>query len=184
MHDAARYYPITYLYCENDQHLPLHRQQHMVMMHGSVFRTATFFSGHSLYLSQPEVVLKKAQEIVDAGVWAEHWLGDGSLCLESATWIVPCSWSMRAFGRCYPFDARAISDDWLARASSMYTRIGKSNSDKLYEWHELVGASTVNVAITKQWQENAAAVSQHETCWLREQKMGCENRKQQVPRGA
>ena len=61
---AYEHYPTTYLYCENDQALPLQVQQMMVGRNGSNFSTETCSSGHSPFLSQPETVLKVVEKLV------------------------------------------------------------------------------------------------------------------------
>ncbi|MCJ1377259.1 hypothetical protein MMC17_000351 [Xylographa soralifera] len=60
---AYMYHPVTYLYCENDQALPLEVQKMMVVGSGPHFQTETCASGHSPFLSMPETVLKVVEKI-------------------------------------------------------------------------------------------------------------------------
>ncbi|MCJ1319209.1 hypothetical protein MMC15_004544 [Xylographa vitiligo] len=60
---AYMHYPVTYLYCENDQALPLKVQKMMVARSGLHFETETCASGHSPFLSMPETVLKVVEKI-------------------------------------------------------------------------------------------------------------------------
>ena len=54
---AYKYHPVTYLYCENDEALPLQIQKMMVNGAEVEFQTETCTAGHSPFLSQPETVL-------------------------------------------------------------------------------------------------------------------------------
>lgn len=66
---AYLYHPVTYLFCENDQALPLAVQQSMVQKaeeKGVTIHKETCTAGHSPFLSQPEAVLNVAKKIVDA----------------------------------------------------------------------------------------------------------------------
>ncbi|MCJ1394755.1 hypothetical protein MMC18_007635 [Xylographa bjoerkii] len=55
--------PVTYLYCEKDEALPLEVQKMMVAGSGPRFETETCTSGHSPFLSMPETVLKVVEKI-------------------------------------------------------------------------------------------------------------------------
>src|SRR5262245_39434569 len=60
-HLAYLYHPITYLFCENDQALPIDVQRMMVQMvkdAGVHVVEETCTSGHSPFLSMPERVLE------------------------------------------------------------------------------------------------------------------------------
>jgi hypothetical protein len=65
-YEAFLYHPVTYLFCENDQGLPIFLQQAMVKsieeQKGISIKRETCDSGHSPFLSQPETILK----LVDA----------------------------------------------------------------------------------------------------------------------
>ena len=54
---AYRYHPVTYLYCEDDEAIPLELQKMMVAGSGLDFQTESCTAGHSPFLSQPETVL-------------------------------------------------------------------------------------------------------------------------------
>lgn len=60
-HAAYLHYPVTYLFCERDEVLPLGIQQMMVQKvterAGISIETETCTAGHSPFLSQPETVL-------------------------------------------------------------------------------------------------------------------------------
>ena len=56
-------HPVTYLFCENDQAVPLQVQKTMVASNGPHFQTETCASGHSPFLSMPETVLKIVEKI-------------------------------------------------------------------------------------------------------------------------
>ncbi|KAL1970746.1 hypothetical protein VTN77DRAFT_2580 [Rasamsonia byssochlamydoides] len=63
------YHPVTYLFCENDEALPLAVQQMMVQKaeeKGVTIRKETCTAGHSPFLSQPETVLNVAKKVVAA----------------------------------------------------------------------------------------------------------------------
>ncbi len=63
-HAAYIYHPVTYLFCEKDEALPIFVQKMMVdkvREHGVKIDEETCASGHSPYLSMPEKVL----EVVD-----------------------------------------------------------------------------------------------------------------------
>ena len=56
---AYKYYPCTYLFCENDQALPLYVQQMMVEVNGGQsMKTQSCDAGHSPYLSRTDLVLR------------------------------------------------------------------------------------------------------------------------------
>ena len=61
---AYQHYPVTYLFCENDQALPVEVQRMMVESNGPHFDTETCTSGHSPFLSMPERVLEVVQKVV------------------------------------------------------------------------------------------------------------------------
>jgi hypothetical protein len=65
---AYLYHPVTYLFCENDQALPLFLQQEMVKKieesTGITIEEQTCSAGHSPFLSQPETLLQLVNEIV------------------------------------------------------------------------------------------------------------------------
>lgn len=60
---AYKYYPATYLYCTQDQALPLEVQESMVKGTGVDFLTDICNAGHSPFLSQPTTVLKVVEKI-------------------------------------------------------------------------------------------------------------------------
>jgi pimeloyl-ACP methyl ester carboxylesterase len=60
---AYQHYPVTYMYCEADQTLPLKLQQMMVKTADIDLTIETCTAGHSPFLSQPESVLKVVQKI-------------------------------------------------------------------------------------------------------------------------
>lgn len=65
---AYSYHPSWYLYCENDQALPVEVQKMMVAgvsNAGVDFKTETCTAGHSPFLSQPESVLKVVKKMVE-----------------------------------------------------------------------------------------------------------------------
>jgi pimeloyl-ACP methyl ester carboxylesterase len=66
-YEAFLYHPITYLFCENDQGLPIFLQQAMVKTieekKGVSVEKVTCDAGHSPFLSQPETLLKLVQDI-------------------------------------------------------------------------------------------------------------------------
>jgi pimeloyl-ACP methyl ester carboxylesterase len=67
-HAAYLYHPVTYLFCENDQAIPLFIQQSMVKKieetTGIAIQKETCDAGHSPFLSQPETLLKLVDDIV------------------------------------------------------------------------------------------------------------------------
>ena len=60
-----KHYPVTYLYCDNDQALPPQVQKMMVETNGPHFKTESCYSSHSPFLSQPERVLQLVQGITN-----------------------------------------------------------------------------------------------------------------------
>lgn len=54
---AYKHYPVTYLYCTDDQASPLEYQEMMVKGTGLQFDTESCNAGHSPFLSQPETIL-------------------------------------------------------------------------------------------------------------------------------
>jgi hypothetical protein len=61
---AYKHYPVAYLYCENDQAIPVQFQRSMVKKvraMGVMVREYNCDSGHSPYLSQPVTVLKAVE---------------------------------------------------------------------------------------------------------------------------
>jgi len=63
-------HPSTYLFCENDQAIPIQVQQMMVQKAadgGAVFQKETCSSGHSPFLSQPEVIVRIVQKLASEG---------------------------------------------------------------------------------------------------------------------
>lgn len=54
---AYQHYPSTYLYCTEDQALPLELQEMMVGRSGVEFDKEECTAGHSPFLSQPEKIL-------------------------------------------------------------------------------------------------------------------------------
>ncbi|KAF2496335.1 alpha/beta-hydrolase [Lophium mytilinum] len=59
-------HPSTYLFCENDQALPIQIQEMMVGKvegTGAIFQKEKCSSGHSPFLSQPEVIVKIVQKL-------------------------------------------------------------------------------------------------------------------------
>lgn len=69
-HTAYLYHPVTYLFCEDDQGLPLFLQQEMVKKveesTGITIKKQTCNAGHSPFLSQPETLLQLVKKIVSA----------------------------------------------------------------------------------------------------------------------
>jgi hypothetical protein len=65
---AYLHHPVTYLFCENDQALPLFLQQSMVKTieesTGISIEKATCDAGHSPFLSQPNTLLNLVDKIV------------------------------------------------------------------------------------------------------------------------
>lgn len=62
-HVAYLYHPVTYLFCENDQALPIELQRMMVekvRSMGVQIEEESCKAGHSPYLSMPETVLEIA----------------------------------------------------------------------------------------------------------------------------
>ena len=62
---AYRYLPSTYMFCENDQALPIGVQGEMVAESGASFAKERCESGHSPYLSMPGKVVEVLQRIVE-----------------------------------------------------------------------------------------------------------------------
>ncbi|MCJ1404696.1 hypothetical protein MMC11_007922 [Xylographa trunciseda] len=60
---AYMHHPVTYLFCEKDEAMPLEFQKMMVATKGQHFLTETCASGHSPFLSMPETVLKVVDKI-------------------------------------------------------------------------------------------------------------------------
>jgi len=60
---AYRHHPVYYLFCENDEALPLELQRMMVVGTGLDFKTETCTAGHSPFLSQPETVLNFVRKL-------------------------------------------------------------------------------------------------------------------------
>jgi len=66
---AYKYYPIAYLYCENDQAIPIEFQRSMVKAAkdmGVSVREETFDGGHSPFLSHPAVVFKAVEGFLNS----------------------------------------------------------------------------------------------------------------------
>ena len=55
---AWRKIPSTYLYCENDNGIPLARQEQMVARAAGAISTERCSAGHSPFLSQPDLVAR------------------------------------------------------------------------------------------------------------------------------
>ena len=62
---AYKYHPVTYLYCENDEAIPLELQKKMVVDSGLDFQTESCTAGHSPFLSQPETVLNVVKKMTE-----------------------------------------------------------------------------------------------------------------------
>ncbi|KAH8881127.1 alpha beta-hydrolase [Thozetella sp. PMI_491] len=64
---AYLHYPSTYLFCDNDQGIPLFLQEQMVAdaeaVSGRAFRHEHCSAGHSPFLSQPDTILKVIEKI-------------------------------------------------------------------------------------------------------------------------
>lgn len=60
---AYRYHPVTYLYCENDEAIPLELQKKMVASSGLKFQIESCTAGHSPFLSQRETVLNVVEKM-------------------------------------------------------------------------------------------------------------------------
>ena len=60
---AYRFIPSTYLYCENDQGLPITLQKKMVDESEAKFATEKCTAGHSPFLSMPEKVVEVVERI-------------------------------------------------------------------------------------------------------------------------
>ena len=65
---AYRFIPSTYLFCENDQALPIFLQKKMVAESGAKFVSEECTAGHSPFLSMPEKVVE-AVEGIAKGAW-------------------------------------------------------------------------------------------------------------------
>ena len=59
---AYKHHPMSYLYCTNDQALPLQVQEMMVGGCGVNVETHSCDAGHSPFLSQPESVLEAVRK--------------------------------------------------------------------------------------------------------------------------
>lgn len=62
---AYRYHPVSCLFCENDEALPLEAQKMMVAGCGVDVQKFTCIAGHSPFLSQPDVVLEVVVKIIE-----------------------------------------------------------------------------------------------------------------------
>jgi pimeloyl-ACP methyl ester carboxylesterase len=60
---AYLHHPVYYLFCENDEALPLDLQKMMVSNTPVDFKTESCSAGHSPFLSQPETVLNFVNKI-------------------------------------------------------------------------------------------------------------------------
>ena len=60
---AYKYHPATYLYCTEDQALPVQVQQMMVKATGVNFKVDSCNSGHSPFLSQPATLLDVVEKM-------------------------------------------------------------------------------------------------------------------------
>jgi len=58
--------PVSYLYCENDQALPLWLQEAMVKQSGLKVQELRCTAGHSPFLSQPDIFVERVVEGVRA----------------------------------------------------------------------------------------------------------------------
>ena len=56
-YEGHKYHPLTYLFCTNDQGMPLEVQKGMAEKSGIEYDSETCDAGHSPWLSRPEVVL-------------------------------------------------------------------------------------------------------------------------------
>lgn len=63
---AYEHHPVTYLFCANDQAIPLALQRQMVNSCSVHFKTASCNSGHSPFLSQPQTVLDVVREMLSS----------------------------------------------------------------------------------------------------------------------
>ena len=63
-YEAYKYHPVTYLFCEQDQILPLAIQKQMVAESGIEFRIESCTASHSPFLSQPTVVLRVVRDML------------------------------------------------------------------------------------------------------------------------
>ena len=59
---AYKKHPVSYLYCTNDEALPLSVQQMMVAGCGVEVQTYSCSAGHSPFLSQPQAVLDTVEK--------------------------------------------------------------------------------------------------------------------------
>ncbi|GAQ87851.1 hypothetical protein KFL_003820060 [Klebsormidium nitens] len=59
---AYKHHPASYIFCENDQAVPVEVQKMMVNGSGVEMRTETLTSGHSPFLSMPEKLLEAVQK--------------------------------------------------------------------------------------------------------------------------
>ena len=62
---AYKKYPVSYLYCTNDQALPISVQEMMVAGCGVDVQTYSCTAGHSPFLSQPQVVLDTVVKMLE-----------------------------------------------------------------------------------------------------------------------
>ena len=64
---AWQHHPVSYLFCKNDQAIPLEKQQQIVADSGieSAVRRFECDAGHSPFLSQPQVVVDMVREIAE-----------------------------------------------------------------------------------------------------------------------
>ena len=63
-YEAYKYHPVTYLFCEQDQAVPLVIQKQMVAESGIEFRIESCTASHSPFLSQPTVVLRVVRDMI------------------------------------------------------------------------------------------------------------------------
>ena len=56
--------PVGYLYCENDQAMPLWLQHDMVKQSGVKVQEMSCSAGHSPFLSQPDVFVDSIEKVV------------------------------------------------------------------------------------------------------------------------
>lgn len=59
---AYKHHPASYIFCENDQAVPVELQKTMVDGSGVEMLTETLTSGHSPFLSMPEKLLEAVQK--------------------------------------------------------------------------------------------------------------------------
>ncbi len=63
-YEAYKFHPVTYLFCEQDQMLPLFVQKLMVAGSGIEFNSESCTASHSPFLSQPTVVLRVVRDMI------------------------------------------------------------------------------------------------------------------------